>query len=75
MRQPELSGDFSVLMGWADKVRRLGIRAYVKKPYTRDNLGRSIEMMKADQRPTDDVTWVVHADVHPRVANCHRCHP
>ncbi|MEM7748072.1 MAG: pyruvate, phosphate dikinase, partial [Pseudomonadota bacterium] len=26
MRQPELSGDFSVLMGWADKARKLGVR-------------------------------------------------
>jgi pyruvate,orthophosphate dikinase len=27
MRQPELSGDFATLMGWADKARRLGVRA------------------------------------------------
>jgi pyruvate,orthophosphate dikinase len=27
MRQPELSGDFAIIMGWADKARRLGVRA------------------------------------------------
>jgi len=27
MRQPELSGDFAVIMGWADKARTLGVRA------------------------------------------------
>ncbi len=27
MLQPELSGDFATLMNWADKVRRLGVRA------------------------------------------------
>jgi pyruvate,orthophosphate dikinase len=27
MLQPELSGDFATLMGWADNVRRLGVRA------------------------------------------------
>ena len=26
MRQPELSGDFGILMGWADKARKLGVR-------------------------------------------------
>jgi pyruvate, orthophosphate dikinase len=32
MRQPELSGDFGVLMGWADKARRLGVRANADTP-------------------------------------------
>jgi pyruvate,orthophosphate dikinase len=32
MRQPELSGAFGRLMGWADKVRRLGIRANADTP-------------------------------------------
>jgi pyruvate,orthophosphate dikinase len=27
MRQPELSGDFATIMAWADKARRLGVRA------------------------------------------------
>ena len=27
MRQPELSGDFGTLMGWADRGRRMGVRA------------------------------------------------
>jgi pyruvate,orthophosphate dikinase len=27
MRQPELSGDFATVMDWADKARRLGVRA------------------------------------------------
>jgi phosphoenolpyruvate synthase/pyruvate phosphate dikinase len=27
MRQPELTGDFAILMGWADAVRRLKVRA------------------------------------------------
>ncbi|HWE15997.1 MAG TPA: pyruvate, phosphate dikinase [Hyphomicrobiaceae bacterium] len=27
MRQPELSGDFATIMDWADKARRLGVRA------------------------------------------------
>ena len=30
--QPELSGDFAELMGWADEVRTLGIRANAETP-------------------------------------------
>ncbi|MFO1088349.1 MAG: pyruvate, phosphate dikinase [Hyphomicrobiales bacterium] len=30
--QPELSGDFAIIMQWADKVRRLGIRANADTP-------------------------------------------
>ena len=30
--EPELSGDFGSLMGWADKARRLGIRANAETP-------------------------------------------
>ena len=32
MLQPELSGDFATLMGWADKVRRLKVRANAETP-------------------------------------------
>ena len=32
MRQPEMSGDFGVLMGWADQERRLGVRANADTP-------------------------------------------
>lgn len=32
MRQPELSGDFATIMGWADGVRRLGVRANADTP-------------------------------------------
>ncbi len=32
MIQPELSGDFAVLMQWADRVRRLGVRANAETP-------------------------------------------
>jgi pyruvate,orthophosphate dikinase len=32
MRQPELTGDFATLMGWADKLRRLGVRANADTP-------------------------------------------
>jgi len=32
MRQPELSGDFATIMGWADSVRRLGVRANADTP-------------------------------------------
>ena len=32
MRQPELSGDFGILMGWADAARRLGVRANADTP-------------------------------------------
>jgi pyruvate,orthophosphate dikinase len=32
MLQPELTGDFATLMAWADKVRRLGIRANADTP-------------------------------------------
>ncbi|MCI0468128.1 MAG: pyruvate, phosphate dikinase, partial [Beijerinckiaceae bacterium] len=32
MRQPELSDEFSILMGWADEVRRLGVRANADTP-------------------------------------------
>ncbi len=30
--QPELSGDFATVMGWADDVRRLGVRANAETP-------------------------------------------
>jgi pyruvate,orthophosphate dikinase len=32
MRQPELSGDFGTIMDWADKARRLGVRANADTP-------------------------------------------
>jgi pyruvate,orthophosphate dikinase len=32
MIEPEMSGDFGVLMGWADKVRRLKVRANAETP-------------------------------------------
>ncbi|MBO0734656.1 MAG: pyruvate, phosphate dikinase, partial [Methylocapsa sp.] len=32
MRQPELSGEFAVLMGWADEARRLRVRANADTP-------------------------------------------
>ncbi len=32
MRQPELSGTFGKLMGWADEVRRMGVRANAETP-------------------------------------------
>ena len=32
MQKPELSGEFATLMGWADKVRRLKIRAHAETP-------------------------------------------
>ncbi|WP_234050977.1 MULTISPECIES: pyruvate, phosphate dikinase [unclassified Xanthobacter] len=32
MQQPELSGEFVTLMGWADKVRRLKVRANAETP-------------------------------------------
>ncbi len=32
MRQPELSGDFAIIMGWADKARELGVRANADTP-------------------------------------------
>lgn len=31
--QPELSGDFGILMGWADKIRRLRVRANAETPH------------------------------------------
>ena len=31
--QPELSGDFATLMGWADKVRRMTVRANAETPH------------------------------------------
>ncbi len=32
MREPELSGAFGTLMGWADRARRLGVRANAETP-------------------------------------------
>jgi pyruvate,orthophosphate dikinase len=32
MHRPELSGEFAVLMGWADKVRRMQVRANAETP-------------------------------------------
>jgi pyruvate,orthophosphate dikinase len=32
MIEPELSGEFAVLMGWADRLRRLGVRANADTP-------------------------------------------
>jgi pyruvate, orthophosphate dikinase len=31
--QPELVGDFGILMGWADRARRLGVRANAETPH------------------------------------------
>ena len=31
-RDPEVSGDFALLMGWADELRRLGVRANAETP-------------------------------------------
>ena len=36
MVEPQLSGDFATLMGWADKVRRLRIRANAETPLDAD---------------------------------------
>jgi pyruvate,orthophosphate dikinase len=36
MVEPQLSGDFSTLMGWADKVRRLKVRANAETPLDAD---------------------------------------
>ncbi len=36
MVEPQLSGDFATLMGWADKVRRLGVRANAETPLDAD---------------------------------------
>jgi pyruvate, orthophosphate dikinase len=33
MLQPELSGEFAILMGWADAVRRMGVRANADTPH------------------------------------------
>src|SRR5260370_6488323 len=32
MSEPEVSGDFGTLIGWADKVRKLGVRANADTP-------------------------------------------
>jgi pyruvate,orthophosphate dikinase len=32
MVQPELTGEFSTLMGWADEIRRMGVRANAETP-------------------------------------------
>jgi pyruvate, orthophosphate dikinase len=32
MQEPELAGEFAILMGWADKARRLGVRANADTP-------------------------------------------
>jgi len=32
MQEPEMSGDFATLMGWADRVRKLGVRANADTP-------------------------------------------
>lgn len=32
MQQPDLSGDFGILMGWADKVRKLNVRTNAETP-------------------------------------------
>jgi pyruvate,orthophosphate dikinase len=32
MRQPEMSGEFATLMGWADQARKLGVRANADTP-------------------------------------------
>jgi len=38
--QPELSGDFAILMEWADKVRRMGVRANADTPTDAKNARR-----------------------------------
>ena len=37
MQQPELSGEFNTLMGWADGVRRMGVRANAETPHDARN--------------------------------------
>lgn len=32
MQQPDLSGDFGILMGWADKIRKLAVRTNAETP-------------------------------------------
>ena len=32
MTEPELSGEFAILMGWADEMRKLGVRANADTP-------------------------------------------
>ena len=56
--QPELSGDFGTLMGWADKVRRLRVRDQRRDPRRRPGRAR---VRRGGHRPVPHRTYVLRA--------------
>ncbi len=58
MRQPELSGDFAKIMGWADGIRRLGVRANADTPtdarHARDFGAEGIGLCRTEHMFFDD---------------------
>ena len=65
MLQPELSGDFATLMGWADSVRRMGVRANAETPAdARDGA----QIRRRRHRPLPHRTYVLRSRPHRRRA-------
>ena len=65
MIEPELSGEFGTLMGWADKVRKLGVRANADTP---DDARIALEVRRRRHRAVPHRTHVLRRRPHPRRA-------
>ena len=89
MRQPELTGDFGTLMGWADEVRRLKVRTNADTPadavtarkFGAEGIGlrKRTEHMFFEPRPhsggapDDPGGGGIRSAAKPRWRNCCRC--
>ena len=65
MIEPSMSGDFATLMGWADAVRRLGVRTNAETPLGR---GDRAEVRGGGDRPVADGAHVLCAGADRRGA-------
>ena len=65
MRQPELTGDFGTLMGWADEVRRLKVRTNADTPA---DAATARKLRRRRHRPVPHRTHVLRGRPHPRGA-------
>ena len=65
MIEPALSGEFGTLMGWADKVRKLGVRANADTP---NDARVAREVRRRGHRALSHRTHVLRRRPHPRRA-------
>jgi pyruvate,orthophosphate dikinase len=83
--EPELTGDFATLMGWADEVRRLGVRANVETPeeartarrFGAEGIGlcRTEHMFFSDERLRPMREMIMAADAEGRQAALAKIEP